>query len=113
MIRVFQIACAKRLRNFRVQRVKQTSAKDRRSIEKNAAQADSADRLRAVAHVTDHDGVHNSHRHPPNLGKHQRPRQREHRRRLSSKLANKIAEHITMKAQREEKTEPARSEEHT
>ena len=66
-------ACSERLGDERVEADKQTAAEERQNVKKVRADAHRADGAGAIGKVPDHDGVHDAHAHPADLGKDQRP----------------------------------------
>ena len=64
MMAVIDIARAEGLRDQRVEPEQQAHAEYADGIEDDRADADRADRLRAVGQAADHHDVHYAHRHP-------------------------------------------------
>ncbi len=74
---------AVRVRHQRLEAEQETHAEDREGEKQDAADADRANRFRAQR--SDDDRVHQSHRHPPDLGENDGARELQHRPQLIAK----------------------------
>src|SRR5437016_13707516 len=93
MIRVCQVSSTEGLRDLRIERKQNAAPEHGSRVEDHSAQADAANRLSAVGHVPNHDGVHQTHGHPSDLCQDKRPCQREDAADLRSHLPDKLHRH--------------------